>query len=136
LFGSDATHLSNHAGDVKVHGFYMSLGNIHKDVRNKTSRRAWMLVGYIPMTKWELTMEKTEFRSKQHQKSLPGILNRRLLHFCLSILCEPLRTLNVHEIVDPDGCVRLIFYVLIAYLADLEEQFKIAAIDKSNCIHC
>lgn len=136
MFGSDVTHLSNHAGDVKVHGFYMSLGNIHKDVRNRTSRRVWMLVGYIPISKWEHTLAKTEFQSKAHQEALPGILNRRLFHFCLEILCEPLRTLNTHEIIDPEGNIRLIFYVLIAYLADLEEQYKIAALDKSNCVHC
>ncbi|KAG8728199.1 hypothetical protein FRC11_011618, partial [Ceratobasidium sp. 423] len=48
----------------------------------------------------------------------------------------PLQTLNVHEIIDPDGNVCLIFYVLLAYLADLEEQYMIAALDKSNCMHC
>ncbi|KAG8708187.1 hypothetical protein FRC08_000066 [Ceratobasidium sp. 394] len=54
----------------------------------------------------------------------------------MRIISEPLYTPTVHEIVDPEGFIRLIFYVLIAYLADLEEQFKIAALDKSNCIHC
>lgn len=95
-----------------------------------------MLVGYIPISKWENTLAKTEFQSKAHQEALPGILNRRLFHFCLEILCEPLREPSAHEIVDPEGNIRLIFYVLIAYLADLEEQYKIAALDKSNCIHC
>lgn len=136
LLGSDVTHLTHYAGDVKVHGVYVSLGNIHKDVRNQTSRRAWMLIAYIPISKWPTTLGKMEFRSKQHRSSLPGILNRRLFHYCMEIICEPLRKLNTHEIVDPEGNIRLIFYVLIAYLADLEEQFKIAALDKSNCIHC
>lgn len=81
-------------------------------------------------------MARTEFRSKQHQTSLPGILNRRLFHHCMTVICEPLREPVVHKIVDPDGHVRLIFYILIAYLADLEEQYKIADLDKSNCIHC
>lgn len=136
MLGSDVTHLTHYSGDVKVHGVYVSLGNIHKDVRNHTSRRAWMLVAYIPICKWETTMAKTTFRSKQHENLLPGILNRRLFHYCMEILCEPLRELEVHEIIDSEGNVRLIFYVLIAYLADLEEQYKIAALDKSNCIHC
>ncbi|CAE7129460.1 unnamed protein product [Rhizoctonia solani] len=136
LFGSDKTHLTHYSGDIKVHALYMSLGNIKKDVRAQTSKRAWMLIAYIPICKWEATLEHTEIKSKAHAKALPGILSRRLFHFCMEIICQPLRQLNPHEIVDPDGNVRLIFYVLIAYLADLEEQYMIAALDKSNCMHC
>lgn len=136
ILGSDATHLTHYAGDVKVHGLYLSLGNIDKEIRAQTSKRAWILIAYIPISKWEKTLEKAEFQSKQHQKTLPGILNRRLFHYCMEIICQPLQKLNVHEVVDPEGNVRLIFYVLIAYIADLEEQYLIAALDKSNCIHC
>ncbi|KAG8754251.1 hypothetical protein FRC11_006750 [Ceratobasidium sp. 423] len=95
-----------------------------------------MLVAYIPICKWEATLEHTEIKSKAHAKALPGILSRRLFHICMEIICQPLRELNVHEITDPDGNIRLIFYVLLAYLADLEEQYLISALDKSNCIHC
>ncbi|KAF8606332.1 hypothetical protein BDV93DRAFT_398986, partial [Ceratobasidium sp. AG-I] len=136
MLGSDATLLSQHSGDVKVHGVYMSLGNIHKDVRNCTSRRAWMLIAYIPTCKWETTMARTEFRSKQHETSLPGILNCCLFHHCMAIVCEPLREPVAHKIVDPEEHIRLVFFVLLAYLADLEKQWWIAALDKSNCIHC
>ncbi|CAE6434587.1 unnamed protein product [Rhizoctonia solani] len=136
LFGSDKTHLTHYAGDIKVHALYVSLGNIKKDVRAQTSKRAWMLVAYIPICKWEATLEHTEIKSKAHAQALPGILSRRLFHICMEIICQPLKTLNVHEVIDPDGNVRLIFYVLLAYLADLEEQYMIAALDKSNCMHC
>ncbi|KAG9087311.1 hypothetical protein FS749_003000 [Ceratobasidium sp. UAMH 11750] len=136
LFGSDKTHLTNYAGDVKVHALYVSLGNINKEIRAQTSKRAWMLLAYIPICKWENTIEKTDPKSKAHREALPGILSRRLFHFCMEIICQPLRELNVHEIIDPKGNIRLIFYVLIAYLADLKEQYMIAALDKSNCIHC
>ncbi|KAG8727897.1 hypothetical protein FRC10_005488, partial [Ceratobasidium sp. 414] len=136
LFGSDKTHLTHYSGDVKVHALYVSLGNIKKDMRAQTSKRAWMLIAYIPICKWENTLEKVDPKTKAHKNALPGILSRRLFHFCMEIICEPLRELNVHEVIDPQGNVRLIFYVLIAYLADLEEQYMIAALDKSNCVHC
>ncbi|KAG9078838.1 hypothetical protein FS749_009099, partial [Ceratobasidium sp. UAMH 11750] len=136
LFGSDVTHLTQYSGDVKVHALYMTLANIHKDTRNATSRRAWMLIAYIPISKWETTLASMEFRCKTHQKSLPGIFNRRVFHLSMRTICQPLFEPEVHEIVDPEGIVRLIIYFLIAYLADLEEQYKIAALDKSNCIHC
>lgn len=136
IFGSDATHLTHYSGDVKVHALYASLGNINKEVRAQTSKRAWMLVAYIPICKWEKTMAHTEFTSKASKKALPGILTRRLFHYCMELICEPLREINTHEITDPEGNIRLIFYVLIAYIADLEEQYVIAALDKSNCVHC
>ncbi|KAG8705113.1 hypothetical protein FRC08_001838 [Ceratobasidium sp. 394] len=136
LFGSDKTHLTHYSGDVKVHVLYVSLGNIKMDTRAQTSKRAWMLIAYIPICKWENTLEQVNPKTKAQKNSLPGILSRQLFHFCLEIICEPLRELNVHEVIDPLGNVRLIFYILIAYLADLEEQYMIAALDKSNCIHC
>ncbi|KAG8705191.1 hypothetical protein FRC08_001783 [Ceratobasidium sp. 394] len=136
IFGSDKTHLTHYSGDVKVHALYVSLGNIVKDTRAQTSKRAWMLLAYIPICKWENTIKKVNPKSKAHKSALPGILSRRLFHFCMEIICQPLRELTVHEIVNPQGNVRLIFYVLLAYLADLKEQYMIAALDKSNCVHC
>ncbi|QRW03561.1 beige protein [Ceratobasidium sp. AG-Ba] len=136
LFGSDRTNLTHYAGDVKVHALYVSLGNISKDTRAQTSKRAWMLLAYIPICKWENTLERLGPVSKSEKAALPGILSRRLFHLCMEIICEPLMQIHVHKIVDPGGDIRLIFYVLLAYLADLEEQYMIAALDKSNCIHC
>ncbi|QRW07095.1 beige protein [Ceratobasidium sp. AG-Ba] len=136
LFGSDKTHLTHYSGDIKVHALYVSLGNIAKDTRAQTSKRAWMLLAYIPICKWENTIQHLGPTSKAEKSALPGILSRRLFHFCMEIICEPLMKINVHEVVDPRGDVRLIFYVLVAYLADLEEQYMIAALDKSNCVHC
>lgn len=136
ILGSDATHLTHHSGDVKVHALYASLGNINKEMRAHISKCAWMLIAYIPICKWEKTLKGLEAGSKACDKALPGILNRRLFHYCMEVLCKPLKELNPHEVIDSEGNVRLIFYVLLPYLADLEEQYLIAALDKSNCIHC
>ncbi|TDL14392.1 hypothetical protein BD410DRAFT_734142, partial [Rickenella mellea] len=51
ILGSDKTHLTNHQGDKEAHCVYMSCGNIKKDVRNKATARAWLLVGQIPVAK-------------------------------------------------------------------------------------
>ncbi|KAG8721527.1 hypothetical protein FRC09_007766 [Ceratobasidium sp. 395] len=135
LFGSDATHLSHYAGDVKVHALYVSLGNIHKDVRAQTSKRAWMLLAYIPNCKWEATLEKVDPNTKSERKALPGILSRRLFHLCMEIVTQPMWEFDLHEIVNPEGNVRLVFYVLIAYRADLEEQYVIAALNTIDLLH-
>jgi hypothetical protein len=54
----------------------------------------------------------------------------------MSIICQLLQELEVYEIVDPEGNIWLVYYVLSAHLADLEEQYKIVALDKSNCLQC
>ncbi|KAG9089327.1 hypothetical protein FRC06_001596 [Ceratobasidium sp. 370] len=76
LFGSDKTHLTDYSGDVKVHALYVSLSNITKDGHAQTSKRAWMLIAYIPICKWENTVEQTNPKSKAHKTMLPGILGR------------------------------------------------------------
>ncbi|KAG9079471.1 hypothetical protein FRC06_007708 [Ceratobasidium sp. 370] len=53
---SDATQLSMFTGDVSVHGVYMSLGNIDKDIRADISKGAWLLVAIIPKSKWSKTL--------------------------------------------------------------------------------
>ncbi|KAG8734593.1 hypothetical protein FRC10_011640 [Ceratobasidium sp. 414] len=132
IFSSDKTHLMHYSGDVKVHTLYILLGNIIKDARAQTSKCTWMLLAYIPICKWETTLKQVDLRSKAHKSTLPGILSRRLFHICMEIICQPLRKLTMHEIIDPQGNVRLIFYVLLAYLADLEEQYMIATLDKTT----
>ena len=49
ILASDKTHLTNFSGDKSAWPLYMSIGNIHKDVRRTASRRAWILVGFIPV---------------------------------------------------------------------------------------
>ena len=49
ILASDKTHLTNFSGDKSAWPLYMSIGNIRKDVRRTASRRAWILIGFIPI---------------------------------------------------------------------------------------
>ena len=49
ILASDKTHLTNFSGDKSAWPLYMSIGNIRKDVRRTASRRAWILIGFIPV---------------------------------------------------------------------------------------
>lgn len=40
LLASDVTQLSTHSGDVQAHAVYLSLANIDKLIRGKTSEHA------------------------------------------------------------------------------------------------
>ncbi|KAF8594436.1 hypothetical protein BDV93DRAFT_401279, partial [Ceratobasidium sp. AG-I] len=136
IFASDKTPLSMHTGDVVAHGLYVSLANIPKEIRARNSEKAWMLVAYIPTSKWRATLREHEHLSDHSKSELAGVLSRRLFHRCLSIITRPLRRVEPHEIIDADGQVRWILYVLIAYIADLEEQLWLAGLAQQCCPYC
>ena len=113
--GSDKTHLTNHQGDKECHNVFMTCGNIKKDVRLRDSERAWMHVGQIPVVKWK-------------EKDRQGVLNQRMLHRCLEIICQRAMECShqAEKMVGPDGLVYKIRLLLAAYIADLPEALDLA----------
>ncbi|KAG8711167.1 hypothetical protein FRC08_016232 [Ceratobasidium sp. 394] len=136
ILASDKTALSMYSGDVVAHGLYMSLANILKDTRANNSRQAWMLVAYLPTSKWPKTLRENEALSDSARQDLAGVLSRRLFHLGMSIVIRPLRRKIPRFLVDADGIIRQILYILLAYIADLEEQLWIAALGSLCCPHC
>src|ERR1700733_6285847 len=55
VLGSDATHLTNFSGDKSIHAVYMTLGNIRKEVRHKSTFKCWMVLAYLPKPKFANT---------------------------------------------------------------------------------
>lgn len=136
LLASDATQLSTHSGDVAAHAVYMSLANLDKSTRANTSEHAWILVAYIPKSKFQHAIAAMENRPEAVRKKLLGVLNRRLFHRCMEIITRPLRRTQPHNVIDPEGNIRSVLYELIGYIADLEEQWMIAGLGKQTCPHC
>ncbi|KAG9077775.1 hypothetical protein FS749_010301 [Ceratobasidium sp. UAMH 11750] len=136
VFASDKTSLTTHGGDVAAHAVYATLANIDNETRLKESRSAWILVAIIPVSKWTAKMANNPGLTKSAKSELAGVLNRRLFHRCMSVITRPLRRVVPHQVVDPDGCIRLVLYVLWAYIADLEEQLVIAGLGSKCCPHC
>jgi hypothetical protein len=128
LFASDSTQLSTDSGDVAAHAVYMTLANIDKSMRASTSENAWILVVYIPKSKFKHTMAKLERRPKYVQTKLLGVLNRRLFHCSMSAATRSLRCTKLRNVVDPEGNIWSVVYELAAYIADLEEQWLVAGL--------
>lgn len=135
-FASDSTVLSMHSGDVAAHAVYMSLANLDKSMRANISENTWVLVAYIPKSKFKHTMADFEHRPKDVRAKLLGTLNRRLFHRCMEIVTRSLRREKPHYATDPEGNVRSVLYELAAYIADLEEQWLVAGLGGSTCPHC
>ncbi|EJD44415.1 hypothetical protein AURDEDRAFT_31654, partial [Auricularia subglabra TFB-10046 SS5] len=134
IFATDCTHVTNYSGDGKMRPMYMSTGHIKKAIRNKPSRRAFLVVAFYP----ECKFAKTVFPTATQQKDMPGRLRMRLFHACTKILLETMQPYQYKsiEMVDPDGNVRLqrIFPAMI--ITDKPDQNLNAAINQNWCIPC
>jgi hypothetical protein len=79
ILNSDATHLDV-LGRQKVHPIYLTIGNIPKGVRQKSSRHAIILLGYLPILKPTLQEKnRNTFKEVKHwvfQGALKAILEQ------------------------------------------------------------
>ena len=108
ILSSDKTHLTVGQGDKECHAVYMTCGNIKKALRTKVGAHCWMMIAQVPIAKFE---------PSRHQ----GLLTNRLLHLCLDITLAGLKrcATMAEDMVDPNGCIRSVRTVLVAYIADL-----------------
>lgn len=73
----------------------MSIGNIHANIRNQPTKRAWTTIAYIPIVKF---LDHDRIRTT---------LNYRLFHTCMKIILQPLIEPGIHGTMlsDSDGNV-------------------------------
>ncbi|KAF9503526.1 hypothetical protein BS47DRAFT_1265755, partial [Hydnum rufescens UP504] len=135
---SNKTHLTNFSGDKSVHAVYVMLGNIMSSIQRKVSEGAWIMLAKIPTSKFP----KTAFPTKIEEERMPGILQRQLLHRCMRIVLEPMRTydrdlsLSPCMVVDADSNTHHCITILLTWIADLKQQYDIAALAPNSCPSC
>ncbi|QRW03427.1 plasma membrane ATPase 4 [Ceratobasidium sp. AG-Ba] len=128
IISSDETKLTTFSGNKKAHPVYLTIGNLPKRLRRRTSKRANVLLGYLPVPK--LDCESNEEQRRYHR--------RNLFHTCMRTMLEPLAEAckTGVEVVCADGNIRRIYPVLAAYIADFIEQCKVACIKQTHCPLC
>ena len=127
IISSDKTQLTLFRGK-SAYPVYLTIGNIPKDIRRKPSRRAQMLIAYIPTTKLEGIANKTGRRR--------AIAN--LYHACMRVILDPIKAYGETGIkmVGGDGISRRCHPIFALFVGDYPEQVLVACTYGSRCPKC
>ncbi|KAH9932967.1 uncharacterized protein B0H18DRAFT_870966, partial [Fomitopsis serialis] len=129
IVGSDKTTVSVATGQNEFYPLYMSLGNVHNNVR-RAHRDALVLIGFLSIPKSNRAHKKT----KQFLK-----FRQQLFHSSLSAIFDCLRPYMAEQydlVRCGDGFFRRVVYGLGPYIADYPEQVLAACIVQGWCSFC
>ncbi|KAG9121968.1 hypothetical protein FRC07_001838, partial [Ceratobasidium sp. 392] len=98
IISSDETKVTTFSGDKKAHPVYLTIGNLPKHLRRRISKRANILIGYLPVPKLDCISGKEKRR----------ITRRKLFHHCMKTILQPLEDACKQgvEILCADGGVK------------------------------
>ncbi|THU76369.1 hypothetical protein K435DRAFT_704958 [Dendrothele bispora CBS 962.96] len=127
IISSDKTQITVFRNKT-AYPIYLTLGNIPKEIRRKPSRRAYILLGYLPTTNLE---HITNIASKRR-----SLCN--LFHTCMRHIVEPLENAGIHGIIvtSGDGIDRLGHPIFAAYIGDYPEQVLVTCCITGYCPRC
>lgn len=105
-------------GDRVAHPFLVSLANLKMNFLMKASNHAFMMTALFPIPKFLC------------QKDLRGLLERRLMHHCIDIVCAPLKNAAAfgRYMSDSMGNLHKSYTPLAAYIVDTPEAADIACV--------
>ncbi|KAJ6526345.1 hypothetical protein B0H19DRAFT_1084449 [Mycena capillaripes] len=124
LLSSDKTQLTMF-GNKTAYPVYMTIGNIPKEIRRKPSRRAYILLAYLPTSRLGHIKNKAARR-----RTLAN-----LFHACLSFITAPLREAGVTgiSIASGDGKLRRGHPIVACYIGDYPEQLLVTCVKTGWC---
>ncbi|KAJ6533574.1 hypothetical protein B0H19DRAFT_964937 [Mycena capillaripes] len=124
LLSSDKTQLTMF-GNRTAYPVYLTIGNIPKEIRRKPSRRAYVLLAYLPTSRLGHIQNKAARR-----RTLAN-----LFHACLSFITAPLREAGATgiAIASGDGKLRRGHPIVACYIGDYPEQLLVTCVKTGWC---
>ncbi|KAJ6606839.1 hypothetical protein B0H10DRAFT_2166969 [Mycena sp. CBHHK59/15] len=127
ILSSDKTMLSNFRSDNSAWPVYLTIGNIGKEMRGQVSSHATILIGYLPIPKFDCFDKNTRSLAKY-----------RLFHKCMAVIMESLVKAGTsgQDMVCADSQVRNVWPIFVAYVADYPEQCLVCCCKENRCPVC
>ncbi|KAJ3989298.1 hypothetical protein F5890DRAFT_1570502 [Lentinula detonsa] len=127
ILSSDKTQVTLFRNKA-VYPVYMTLGNIPKELRRKPSRRAYVLLGYLPTTSLEHIKNAASRRC--------SLAN--LFHTCMRTILNPLEDAGTTGLViaSGDGVKRHGHPIFAAHIGDYPEQVLVSCCISGHCPRC
>ncbi|KAJ3735343.1 hypothetical protein DFJ43DRAFT_1037221 [Lentinula guzmanii] len=127
IISSDKTQVTVFR-NKSVYPVYMSIGNIPKEIRRKPSRRAYILLGYLPTT--NLSHIKN---AASRRRSIAN-----LFHTCMRHIMKPLEVAGARgmTMTSGDGFERLCHPIFVAHIGDYPEQILVTCCITGRCPSC
>ncbi|KAG8736304.1 hypothetical protein FRC12_017690 [Ceratobasidium sp. 428] len=128
IIASDKTSLSTLSGGQEAYPVYLTIGNISKTLRRKAKERATVLIGYLPVDKFE-DVKNPEVRAR---------LRADMTHRAMEQLFAPLKTASEEgfEAWCADGRLRHVYPIVAAFVGDWPEQNLMACTNGGGCPIC
>jgi hypothetical protein len=115
-------------GNKAAYPMYLTIGNIPKDIRRKSSRQAHILLAYLPTTKLKyLTNAASRCRTLTN-----------LFHACMAQIVKPLCDAGVNGVImkDGNGVQRCVHPILAAFIGNYPEQVLVMGTKTGECPKC
>ncbi|KAL4256965.1 hypothetical protein AB1N83_009946 [Pleurotus pulmonarius] len=128
ILGSDKTTVSVATGQVEYHPLYMSIGNIHNNVR-RAHRQGVVPVAFLAIPKSDRRYDTdVEFRK----------FKRHLYHTSVSAIFQSIKAAMSTPVVRrcPDGHFRRVVFDFGPFIGDYPEQVMLAGVVGGWCARC
>lgn len=116
------------AGGQQAYPVHLTIGNISKEIRRKASKRASVILGYLPVDSFKDVTEKS-LRTKYWGE---------LLHRSMEAIFEPLKVASRDGVPMwcADNRLRRVYPILAAFVGDWPEQNDVLCTVRSGCPIC
>ncbi|KAG8734101.1 hypothetical protein FRC10_011942 [Ceratobasidium sp. 414] len=128
IIATDRTRLSVMSGGQEAYPVYISVGNIDKSVRRKSTLHAMVLLAYLPVDDFE-NAENPDEKAR---------LKNELTHRAMEMVTKPLQTASRDGVVMQcaDGRFRHSYPIVAGVIGDWPEQCMMACTLQSGCPKC
>ncbi|KAF6752471.1 hypothetical protein DFP72DRAFT_991074 [Ephemerocybe angulata] len=128
VLGADKTTVSVGTGDTEYHPLYLTIGNVHNNVR-RGHRSAVVPIAFLAIPKGDRQHDNdADFRRFKSQ----------LYHSSIAAIFETVKKYMTTPVLRrcPDGHFRRIIFDFGAFIADYPEQVMLAGVVQNWCCRC